>query len=121
MREVVIQSWCDECAADGVRTAAEAIDIMWRNREVALDLCEEHALPLREMDRIIGTYGHTRKVGPKKKSKADASNGEGGKVSPSHAFLLPDGNYQCPNCERTFQTPQGLGAHRSRNHNYRPN
>ncbi len=29
--------------------------------------------------------------------------------------------YPCPDCDRTFASPQGLGAHRSRSHGYRKN
>jgi uncharacterized C2H2 Zn-finger protein len=29
--------------------------------------------------------------------------------------------WQCPDCDRTFKSPQGLGAHRSRSHGYRRN
>lgn len=30
-----------------------------------------------------------------------------------------DGKYDCPDCDRVFDTPQGLGAHRARIHGYR--
>ncbi len=29
--------------------------------------------------------------------------------------------YPCPDCDRVFDKPQGLGAHRSRTHGYRTN
>lgn len=32
----------------------------------------------------------------------------------------PDG-FPCPDCDRVFDKPQGLGAHRSRSHGYRTN
>jgi hypothetical protein len=125
MREVVIQSWCDECAAAGEDVVGDPIDINWLGRDYSLDLCEEHGTAFAEVQRLIDAYGQ---AGPRR-SKKDAPaarperrdpSPEHGKFSPdSMAALQQDGTYQCPSCERTFTNPQGLGSHRAKSHGYR--
>lgn len=134
MREVVIQSWCDECAAAGEDVVGDPFDLPWQGRDYSLDLCEAHAAPFVEVQRLIDTYGQAgpRPDRPKRsgRPKRDAlvveraerrePSPEHGKFSPdSLAALQPDGTYQCPNCERAFANPQGLGSHRAKSHGYR--
>ena len=116
MREVVIQSWCDECAANGEDIQGEPIDIEWKGREYSLDLCDDHAQPFREVERLIAAYGYVAK---KPSPKPKKHNNTAGTEYPS--FKTEDGIYQCPDCARTSVTPQGLSAHRRNAHNYRPN
>lgn len=130
MREVVIQSWCDECLAEGKHTPAEPIDITWRNRDVSLDLCDTHAAPFHELDRLITEHGHTRKPKPVKNKKPaqpaptpavqhTPAGTPSSSTQESTDFVDDDGNYRCPDCDRTFDRPQSLGAHRYRHHGYR--
>jgi len=114
MREVVIQSWCDECAALNEDVIGEPIDINWKGREYSLDLCEEHAAPFDEVHRLIVTYGHVTSSRPK--TTTTKSNGNTSRKNPSDAYLTPDGQYQCPECERVIGNAQGLGAHRTKAH-----
>jgi hypothetical protein len=39
--------------------------------------------------------------------------------SPKHRIEPEDGEYDCPDCDRTFSRNQGLGAHRAHKHGYR--
>lgn len=120
MREVVIQSWCDECITNGDQVAGIAFDISWRNRDVSLDLCEKHASPVYEVDRLVAAYGHSKKSGTKKKlTLSKTESAPEGKRSPSDAYLTADGEYQCPSCDRVFNNPQGLGSHRYKQHGHR--
>lgn len=128
MREVVIQSWCDECLAHGDHTPAEPIDITWRNRDVSLDLCDTHAAPFHELDRLITEHGHTRKTKPAKPAKKPTTPhpptpAQGAAPNSTNeestAFLRDDGNYHCPDCDRSFDRAQSLGAHRYRHHGYK--
>ena len=128
MREVIIQSWCDECLAHGTNTPAEPIDITWRNRDVSLDLCDEHAAPFHEIDRMIADYGHPQKKKQRKpKNNSTAPSLIAPDAAPSSTtatsehFLTDDGTYHCPDCERTFARAQALGSHRNRIHGYRRN
>jgi hypothetical protein len=115
MREVVIQSWCDECASTDTSTIGEAIDIHWNGRDYSLDLCEKHAAPFHDVDRLISTYAHPqgKRPAPKKVSGQAHSSGSG----KSAVHRLPNGYYQCPECERTFNNAQGWGSHRRQTHN----
>lgn len=42
-----------------------------------------------------------------------------GNPVPIGADPQAEGQYACPDCERSFLTPQGVGAHRSRAHGYK--
>ena len=121
MRKVVIESWCDECATEGTENRGEPIDITWRNREVALDLCEKHAEPFREVERLIETYGHQRKRATPTPRVQPTSSSTG--LTPSgRSKVLPTVNskgektWVCPTCGFIAKNAQGLGAHRRTRH-----
>jgi hypothetical protein len=127
MREVVIQSWCDECAAAGEDVVGDPFDLPWQGRDYSLDLCEAHAGPFFEVQRLIDAYGQAgpRRGRPKKDAPAARAerrepSPERGKFSPDTLTALrQDGTYQCPSCERAFANPQGLGSHRAKSHGHR--
>jgi len=120
MREVVIQSWCDECIANDDHVSGEAIDITWRNRDVSLDLCDKHSEPFHEVDRLVAAYGHSKKAVKKKQVTERVEHTPEGKVPrPSDVYRRADGTYKCPDCDRVLDSPQGLGSHRYKSHDYR--
>jgi rubrerythrin len=116
MRKVVIESWCDECAAENIENRGEPIDITWRNREVALDLCEKHTEPFREVERLIETYGHQRKrtTQPRVQPTTTAPSGRS-KVLPT-VNAKGEKTWVCPTCGFIAKNAQGLGAHRRTRH-----
>ena len=114
MREVVIQSWCDECAANGFDVQGDPIDIEWKGREYSFDLCEEHAGPFREVEQLLTTHGHVTK---KTKTKTKKHSNVGG--TEYESYRTDDGAFQCPECTRTSPTAQGLSAHRRYAHEVR--
>jgi hypothetical protein len=101
MREVVIQSWCDECLAEGVKVVGEQIDVQRNGSVWSLDLCEAHSAPFREVDRIVALHG---KKNPAKKWKPAAKANTG---SSPHI---------CDICGKAFSSPQGLNLHGYRVH-----
>jgi uncharacterized C2H2 Zn-finger protein len=104
-REIVVQSWCDVCLKrNDVRTPATWSGEITIGSTRQLDLCDEHAEPVRSMVEILDDYG-TSTEPPRRRRRRRTDDDAG---------TLP-----CPECGKTFATPQGLGAHRSRSHGYR--
>jgi hypothetical protein len=115
MREVIIQSWCDECAAEGTNTIAKPIDITWRNREICLDLCDQHATPFTEVERLIATYG-TVKKNTKRQLAAPKTFKPMGTAGLVELSYTEEGWPICPECEFQAKNIQGLSAHRRTRH-----
>jgi len=108
-REVQVLAWCDLDHEQPTRADEYLVEINSTSREV--DLCPEHALllvvPLAD---ALDKYGRN----PGSPSKPRRARSKRPADQPDPVDGLP-----CPDCERRFTTPQGLGAHRHQRHGYR--
>jgi hypothetical protein len=100
-REVVIQSWCDVCQSDDIRTPATfSPQLIIGGKPVEIDLCDGHATPVVSVLDDIERFGRR-------------PNGAPGRAPVSDSFV-------CDLCQRDFPTKQGLTMHKTRTHNVRP-
>lgn len=105
MREVVIQSWCDVCAAEGKETAGSPFDLSWGDKQFAVDLCADHAKPVHEVERILTAHGQP--IRPKGKPYPITRGRK-----PPIVERSASGLWECPECGKPCSSAQGLGAHR---------
>jgi len=101
--EVVIQTWCDICMAEELKTTGEP----YRINGSRVDLCTEHAGPITTALGLVEKYGWIDKS-PAKAAKAPSQALEASRAAP--------GTLRCPECGKHYKGPQGLGSHRRRAH-----
>jgi len=113
--QVVINRWCDAHLAQDETAQVEgqqhslAID---GDSPQILDFCSEcYAEKIEPLLKLLATHGQPLQ----KKSKPQSRRPTATAAATPRVKV---GAYACPDCERTFGTPQGLGAHRYRNHGY---
>ena len=117
-RQVIVQTLCDPCLAKGEEVDAEELPPLGLvgNKPRVLALCDVHRKEVYEpLVQMVKDYGQIVDIEPatastpRKPAKAAAA------PAPASAAL------PCPECEaagtpRSFNAPQGLGAHRYRAH-----
>jgi hypothetical protein len=125
----VIRTLCDVHLEQNEEVDATTWEVLVRRagsrvqvREV--DLCDECVKPLEAVASFAADKGRTsaqqaraRTAVPTPSSVPPTSSS----VTPSRQLVVAPnsaGEYQCPDCPRTFKRGQGLGAHRYQAHGY---
>jgi len=106
-REVQVVAWCDLDHEQPTPAEQYLIEINSVTREI--DLCAEHALVL-----VVPLADAVDKYGRNPGAPSKPARRKRPSPNPDPVDGLP-----CPDCERRFTTPQGLGAHRHQRHGYR--
>lgn len=97
--QLVKQIWCDHHqAAKDEEVAALEHSVTIDGVRIDVDLCEECAAPLVELQTWLETYGRPVKARASKAKKA----------------ATQDLGNVCPECGRTFASRQGRAAHQTR-------
>lgn len=140
-----IVAWCDVCLQDEVQTTASTHQLTLSGKTHELDLCETHDKELLEPIRLLlaeagqpvqkqsksddgrvacsicGKQLKTRDTLSKHVRRMHSTDEQLAAVSRTIEAEEAAGAkpYDCPDCDSSFETPQGRGAHRSRAHGYR--
>lgn len=128
-----IISWCDVDMLDDVKVPGRTVRVqIGLAQPVEVDLCEQHEKqlvePLRELIEQHGqptaavddlTCPMCSKRYTKKESLAKHIRAKHTEAAVEEPVATHVQRKQCPDCDASFDTPQGLGAHRSRAHGYR--
>jgi hypothetical protein len=128
-RRVITTMLCDPCLAEGNEVEGEELPPLplIGNKPRILALCEDHRAevydPLVEMVRehgqIVDIEPGPRAVARPARTRTRTRPEREPEPEPESPAEEPVAEYECPDCARSFTTPQGLGAHRSRVHGYR--
>lgn len=86
------------------RVEGEPFTITVNGEVIEIDLCADDAKPLQDLLTELREYGRTGKELAKR-----ARTGE-------PRIVDAEGQLACPDCGAKFNSPQGLGMHRSRAH-----
>lgn len=99
MQLVEITNVCDRCyGTEGDKVeAVESVEVSFKSGTYAVDLCERHAEEFRRFESSIEEVG--RRSGRKKRTRNQ-----------------PKSDNPCPECDRVFDTPQGLSMHKTQSH-----
>lgn len=146
VREIV--TWCSPCFAEDVKADARTVAVVIDGgKPLTVDVCERHdkeiVQPLRELLEAHGSKLDAASAAPARAAtvgrrlcphcgaslkSADSlakhirrSHGDHDETPDQPTPPSVDESelaHACPDCERRFATPQGLGAHRSRLHGY---
>lgn len=121
-RQVTIRTLCDVCLKDSRETEAEELPPLnlVGNKPRILALCDEHSKPYDDLVSLIKDFGQIVDIDgePPVKEVTPRRPRAASKSTPTVA-ANSGGEYECPECDNTFGTPQGLGAHRFRSHGVR--
>lgn len=138
VREII--TWCSPCYAEDIRSEGTSVVLTINgSKPQSVDVCETHEKeivePLRELLAAHGSRIESATVAPTVGRRLCPHCGASLKSADSLAKHIrrshgeaPDPTqpmvdeselaHGCPDCERRFATPQGMGAHRSRVHGY---
>lgn len=136
-----IITYCDPCLREETQVLATTVTIaIDGNRPLMLDLCETHekelvaplyellmdaGAPVRADELTCQSCGKAYKKRESLRKHVERHHGAGAAAPSSPQGQLDISStgdepkpYDCPDCDSSFSTPQGRGAHRSRAHGY---
>jgi len=119
-RQVTIRTLCDVCLNTDTETDAEELpplNLVGTKARI-LALCDEHRTPYDDLVTLVKEFGQTVDIDGQSPVKERVTRKRSTSSSTSSSSD-DDGEYQCPECEKMFSTPQGMGAHRFRAHGVR--
>jgi C2H2-type zinc finger protein len=99
-RELVVQTWCDICAASGYRSPASGVSLAALGSPRLVDTCDEHKEQVDKAIDFLFVYSYL--------PDTDAT--------PRKATFTDSGPQPCPVCEKVMTSKGSLSSHVRRIH-----